>query len=362
MKITIDKNKVRFETIRALVLAVVVSALPFAYVVQANASPITTKSVLISNSAGDASGVTYTLTTAALPTTSAVKSAEIKFCTSLTGGCITPTNFTSTGSTLASQPTGLGAASGWTVNAATAGSLRIVNAANSTSSSGAVSIVWNGVHNPQAVNTTFYGIITTYSDSGWVTPLDTGTVALSTSAQIQVALTVNETLTFCTGTSITGQNCGTATGSQVNLGVASSGSTSTGTSIISASTNGNTGYTITYAGTTLTSGSNTITAMSSGGASAVGTSQFGLNLYNGVNTTPVVGAAKTGAGTGTASTTPVSYSTVDNFRFTSGDKVAEASGPTNANTFTVGYIANISGLTPAGSYNTVLTYTATANF
>jgi hypothetical protein len=283
---------------------------------------------------------------------------EIKFCTSLTGSCTTPTNFSSGSSTLASQPTGLGAASGWTVSAATAGSLRILDASNATAPSGAVSVVWNAVHNPQATNTTFYGEITTFSDSGWTTPIDTGTVALSTSTQISVALTVDETLTFCTGTSITGQNCGTAAGSSVDLGKGSSSTTAKGTSILAASTNGNTGYTITVAGLTLMSGTNSITALASGGASTTNTKQFGLNLAD-ANTTPVVGAAKTGSGTGAAET---NYGTNDTFRFATGESVAKATGPTNANTFTVSYIANIDGLTPAGIYSTILTYTATANF
>ncbi len=347
------------KIIRTVMLSVVVSAMPMMYAVSANAAPITGRSVVVSNSAGDAAGVSYALSTAALPTTGTpVKSAEIKFCTSLTGGCVTPTGFSASSSTLASQPTGLGAATGWTVSAATPGSLRILNAANATNPSGAVTITWNSVHNPTAVNTTFYGVVTTYSDSGWATALDTGSVALSTSTQIQVALAVNETLTFCTGTSITGQNCGTAAGSVVNLGAGSTSATATGTSILAAATNGNSGYTITVNGTTLTSGANTITALTAGGASVVGSKQFGLNLA-GSNTTPVIGAAKTGTGTGAAVT---NYGTNDNFRFMTGDTIASVAGPTNANTFTVGYIANIDGLTPAGSYSTVLTYTATANF
>ncbi len=345
---------------KSILASFILCAAPFASVFKASASPIMTRSILLSSSVADASGITYTLSTGALPTTgTAVKSVDVKFCTSLTGACVTPTNFSSTSSTLASQPTGLGAAAGWTVNTATAGSLRIINAANATTPSGAVSIAWNGVHNPQATNTTFYAVITTYSGSDWTTgALDTGSVALSTSTQIQVALTVNETLTFCTGTSITGQNCGTAAGSVVDLGDGSVGSTATGTSVLAASTNGNTGYSITVNGATLTSGSNTITAMTTGGASTINSKQFGINLAS-ANTTPVVGAAKSGTGTASAA---ANYGTNNNFRFNSGDIIASAVGPTNANTFTVGYIANIDGITQAGVYTTVLTYTATANF
>ena len=358
MKSIINNNHSKITKIGYLVLALVVSVLPLVNMTKASAAPITGRSILLSSSVGDASGVTYTLTAAALPTTTAVKSVQVQFCTSLTGGCIKPVGFVNSSSTLTSQPTGLGSASGWTVNTATDGSLRILNAANATVSSGAVSIVWGGVHNPTATNTTFYGIITTYSDSTWTTAIDTGAVALSTSAQIQVALTVNETLTFCTGISITGQNCGTVSGNVVNLGNGSTSATATGTSIISASTNGNSGYSITVNGATLTSGVNTITALASGGASAIGSKQFGINLA-GANTTPAVGAAVTGTGTATAAT---NYGTNNNFRFTSGDTVASVSGPSNANTFTVGYIANIDGITPAGAYTSNLTYTALANY
>jgi hypothetical protein len=358
MRIQLESTRQNLKIIGLLAGVVVLGLFPLASALKVGALPIMGRTVTLSSSAADASGITYTLATAALPSNTAVKSMEIKFCDSLTGACNTPTNFSSSSSTLASQPTGLGAASGWTVNTATAGSLRILNASNSTAPSGAVSVAWNSVHNPQATNTTFYGVITTYSDSGWSSAIDTGSVALSTSTLIQVALTVDETLTFCTGTSITGQNCGTATGSQVNLGKGSTSTTATGTSILAASTNGNTGYTITVAGSTLTSGSNTITALASGGSSTTNTKQFGLNLAD-ANTTPVVGAAKSGSGTGAAA---VNYGTNNSFRFATGETVASAAGPTNANTFTVGYIANIDSLTPAGVYSTILTYTATANF
>ena len=223
MKKVSQKRTSKISIVKALVLALVVSILPLTSFIRVNAAPIMGRSVLISDSVGGSSAVTYTLTTSALPhvPATAVKSVEIKFCDSLTGTCNTPAGFSALSSTLASQPSGLGSATGWTVSAATQGSLRILNASNATTPSGAVSVVWNSVHNPTATNTTFYGIITTYSGSDWTGVLDTGSIALSTATQIQVALAVNETLTFCTGTSITGQNCATASGSLVDLGAGS---------------------------------------------------------------------------------------------------------------------------------------------
>lgn len=299
----------RKDLLQRVLLAFLLVVTPFIQAPFASAGAITGRKITLSNSVGGATGVSYTLTSSALPTATAVKSVGVQFCTSLTGGCTTPSGFSVASSTLASQPSGLGAASGWTVSTATAGNLRIVNAANATVPSGAVTIQWNGVVNPTATNTTFYAIVTTYSDSAWTTAIDTGSVALSTSAQIQVTLGVGETITFCTGTSITGQNC------------------------------------------------DTITALSSNTASATGTSQFGINLVS--NSSPSVGSAATGTGTATAA---ANYNTTNSFRFVSGETVASVGVPTNGNAFTVSYIANISGLTPPGAYSTNLYYNATANF
>jgi len=335
----------------------IIGALPLLTITPAHASPITGRSVTLSNSAGDASGVTYTVATAALPTATAVKSVQVQLCTAASGACTTPTGFTAISAGLASQPTGLGATSGWTLGTATTGSLRIANAANATVPSGALSITFNAVHNPTATNTTFYAVITTYSDAAWTTPIDTGTVALSTSALIQVSLSVNEALTFCAGVTITGTNCGTISGSTVSLGTGSTTATSNGTSVLAASTNGASGYSVTVSGSTLTAGANTITALTSNAASAVGTRQFGLNLVS--NSTPPIGSLVTGTGTATVAT---NYSTTNSFRFGSGETIASVAGPSNANTFTVSYIANLDGTTPPGAYTSNLTYIATANF
>jgi len=126
---------------------------------------------------------------------------------------------------------------------------------------------------------------------------------------------------------------------------------------MTAATNSASGYVVTINGSTLTSGVDTITALAAQTASTVGNSQFGINLK--ANTTPSVGSNVSGTGSGTAT---ANYGTADQFRFVTGDSVASASGPTNSNTYTVSYIGNIAGITPAGSYSTILTYIATATF
>ena len=144
----------------------------------------------------------------------------------------------------------------------------------------------------------------------------------------------------------------------VNLGTLSSGAVSTGSHTIIVGTNAANGVVVTYSGSTLTSGTNTITAMSTAAASSVGTEQFGINSK--LNTTPAVGAECSG-------TTPIAaaatgYSTVDNFKFVSGETVVSSAGSINDTTCTISYIANISAPTEAGTYNSTLTFIATGTF
>jgi hypothetical protein len=156
------------------------------------------------------------------------------------------------------------------------------------------------------------------------------------------------------------------TGDTVDLGTGSTTATNTGTSLMSANTNNTTGYSVAVTGATLSAnaGVDTIDPMTAGGASARGTSQFGLNLMaNSVATaTPeAFGADVTGfAGTAAAKT---GYNTANSFKFdaTAANAIAGSTAPTNNNLFTVSYIANIGGVTHAGAYATTLNYTAVVN-
>jgi len=334
-------------------LAILLMSLPQ----RVSAAQITSRSVTLSSSAGGASAVTYTFNFT-VPSSTVLQSLQAQICTTASGACSTPSGFVNSSSTLASQPTNLGDASGWTVNTSTAGSLRISKSGNSAAPTGSQTVVFGNVTNPTAQNTTFYARITTYSDAAWTTAVDTGTVAASTAQQISVSATVDETLTFCTGTSgITNSSCAGATGSSVALGTLTSSSTGSGTSQLGIGTNAGTGYAITVNGNTLTSGGNTISALAAQTTSSTGTEQFGLNLRD--NATPNVGTDADGSGTGTPTS---NYNTVDQFRFVTGDTVASKGGSEQFRRFHVAYMANIDTATEAGTYTTTLTYIATATF
>lgn len=309
----------------------------------ASAAQITARKVVLGSSvAGASTSYTFTFT---VPSSTVIKSVGLAACTTPSGACTPAPGFSSSASSLASQPTNLGDPSGWLVNTATAGELRLSKSAGVAAPTGSQTVAFNGVVNPSATNSTFFMRITTYSDALWTTPIDAGTVAASTSGQITVTASVDETLSF------------TLASATVALGVLSTSATGTGTSTMTAATNAATGYSITVAGTTLTSGGNTIPALAAPTESATNTKQFGINLMS--NTTPAIGTVKSGAGSGTPST---GYDTANQFKFVTGDTLATATLPTNSNTYTVSYIANIDGATAAGAYATVLTYVATANF
>jgi hypothetical protein len=345
MSLLTKLQRFNFRIFSFLVIGVVIFA---SFSTPVGAAQITGRKVTIGSSVASAS-TTYTFNFTVPTTGTAIKSFAAQACDTASGTCTqsgAAAGFSSAGAgTLPSQPTGFGAASGWTSNVAATTALRALNASNATNPTGSQSISFQSVTNPSATNSTFYLRITTYSDSAWTTPIDTGTVATSTAGQITVTASIDESVTF------------TLAAATVPLGTLTVATTGSGTSSMTASTNATSGYAITVNGTTLTSGANTIAALASPTASTLNTPQFGLNLMS--NSTPAVGTAVSGGGTGAAAT---GYNTANSFKFVSGDTVASASVPTNSNTFTTSYIANINGAAAAGAYSTLLTYIATANF
>lgn len=315
----------------------------------ASALQITARKVVIGSSLASAN-TTYNFTfTAAQATT--IKSVKFQACDTASGSCTqsgAASGFSSStpGATLGST-TNLGSGGSWTIDTTDATALRILNNSNTGAPTAGITANFTNIHNPSTTNSTFFMRITTYSDSTWTTPIDTGVVATSTAGQITVSVAIDEILTFTLATAT------------VTLSTPTTATTGSGTSSMTVSTNATTGYSVGYtAAPTLTSGSHTISALASPTASATNNKQFGLNLKS--NSTPSVGSEVSGGGSGAAST---GYDTTNLFKFnTSGDTVVSASLPTNDNVFTTSYIINMDGSTAPGIYQTVLTYVATANF
>ena len=147
--------------------------------------------------------------------------------------------------------------------------------------------------------------------------------------------------------------------SSVDLGALSNLSVKTASHTLIVDSNAVNGFTITLSGATLAKGTDDINAIGATAASSTpGTEQFGINLA--ANTSPSVGVAASGS-------SPIAavagqYALANSFAFASGNTVASASSDINATTFTVSYLANIGSGTVFGTYTTILTYAATANF
>lgn len=300
-----------------------------------------------------------------------VGSIQFLYCTTAGDTCTTPTGLVTTSATLSGQ-TG---ATGFTIDNTTNGSPYITRTPAAVTGQ-AATYTLSAVTNPTATNSTFYVRITTFASTDTTGgSTDLGVVAASTATQIVISGTMPESLIFCSGATISKTadipDCTTATAGTVSFNqLFSPADTATATSQLAASTNAGSGYAITVNGPTLTSGGNTIVAMGAATTSARGVSQFGMNLkLNTVatSTTPVGAEVDPAAnGTNLRGQALTGYNTVDTFKFTTGDNIADSAsggaGGTDAQIFTVSYIVNVPGSQPAGTYTTTLTYICTPTF
>jgi hypothetical protein len=307
-----------------------------------------------------------------VPTTGSVGSIRFEYCTSAAGACTVPTGLLTTAATLEAQ-TG---ATGFTINNTANGAPFITRTAASVSGPATLSYTFNNVTNPTATNYTFFVRIATFSSTDTTgASTDLGNVTAATATQILLSGTMPEALVFCTGATIGltlgVPDCATATSCVIAFNqLFSPVDTATTTSQMAASTNAGGGYAISVNGPTLTSGSNTITGMGSVSAIARGVSQFGLNLKANTVATSTVAVgleiATTSNGTNFRGQATTGYNTVDEFKFTTGDIVADSAnggaGGTDAQVYTVSYVVNVPGSQPAGTYTTTLTYIATPTF
>lgn len=363
----------RLLSIAGIAAVLVLQTLPSTIV---SAAQITNRSLTLQAGVTDGgskpSGVVNHLYDFTVPSSSSVGSVKFEYCMTASGACVMPTGLLTTSSTLGLNS---GAISGLSLENSTNGAPYLTRAAAGVTP-GTVAIRLDGVTNPSTANQTFFVRITTYATTDATGPsTDLGAVTASTTQQILLDGTMPESLVFCTGGQINLNggvpDCSTATSGAISFNqLFSPTDTATARSQMAASTNAGAGYAITVNGPTLTSGSNTITAMSSATTGVRGLSQFGMNLRaNTVATSTVpIGteAAPVANGTNYRGQAATNYDTIDSFKFTPGDVVARSdnggAGGTDAQIFTASYMVNVPGSQPAGTYTTTLTYICTPTF
>lgn len=355
---------------------------------QASAAQIVTRSVQLIAGATDGGskpgGVVNHAFTFTLPTAATVGSIKFEYCTiAVQEACVRPTNMDATSATFGNE-TG-SAVTGFSKLSSGLNNFIATRSAAAIGASSVVKIQLNSVTNPSTANYTFFVRITAYSGTDGSTGAgDTGTVAASTANPIVLSGTMPETLIFCAGATVTKTggvpDCTTATPGNIAFNqLFSPTDTATATSQMAASTNAGSGYAITVNGATLTipSSSYTIPAMVNTDLGAPiartrGISQFGLNLAaNTVATSTIAVGALLDPLTSTDTVNlkgqvRSDYSVTDAFKYFSGDIIAASdnisAGPTNAQIYTVSYIADVAGNQIAGTYVATLTYICTPTY
>jgi hypothetical protein len=142
-----------------------------------------------------------------------------------------------------------------------------------------------------------------------------------------------------------------SSGASLDLGTLSASSTATGTATFSVRTYLASGYVVITRGAAPTNENGaTIAPMSGGGASTIGSEQFGMNLKD--NTTPNIGAEAVQVPDSSFSYgyAETGYGTVDNFKYNDGDTIARSDSSSGETDYTISYIVNISPITEAGLY------------
>ncbi len=378
-KTNTTKQPVIYSRIISVFVLVVATFAQFVSPTLAGASQITNRSLTLVAGTTDGGskpgGVVNHSLTFTIPSTTAIGSIQFMYCTLAAGTCTTPTGLVTTTATIGSQA----GVTGWSslVNTTNGTPYLTRGSAISPTANTAVTYQLNTITNPTTANETFYVRISTFAStdtSGGA--VDGGTVAASTATPIVVSGTMPESLVFCTGGTVSVNvssvpDCSTATSGAVSFNqLFSPTDTATATSQMAASTNAGFGYAITVNGPTLTSGSNTITAMAAATTSVHGISQFGMNLKANTTATSTIAVgtevAPLANGTNYRGQATTGYNTGDSFQFNTADKVADSAnggaGGSDAQIFTVSYIVNVPGSQPAGTYTSTLTYICTPTY
>ena len=188
----------------------------------------------------------------------------------------------------------------------------------------------------------------TITDTGTNTDSTTLAAVVETNDIVTVSASVNPTLTLA------------ISANTVALNTITSSSTGAGSHTAQIATNATGGFLLTYNGITLTATSGTIPAYGSQASSVQGTAGFGINMVS--NATPAIGANVT-QNAGVCAALPADYGTTNKYSYVASTTtpLTNQAAPADC-TYTISYVANVSNVTPAGSYTAPITYVASGTF
>ena len=312
-----------------------------------------------------------------------VRAFGFQYCTTAFGTCTAPTGLDvdTTPAVLTQTNEGVAFTNAYalSVGLSSNNNAVFVNGTGNTltaGTTGTIVFAFDDVTNPTSAGT-FFVRMQTFSDAGAVTQVDDGIVTGAITTGIAITARVAETLGFSTTADDAGDPAETAacvplTGTgALAIGDANNtlaiATTYDEFSAFRLFTNAGNGAVVSYRGNTLTKAPllddiNAIGATKA--SSAPGTEQFGLAVdanggiftddtggFGGANQLTLVTAYNGGEGTITTGGT-AQFAFVANALTT----IASSTSPISCDTGAVRYIANISPLTPAGTYTTTIVY------
>ena len=352
------RNAVSISSAAVLFTALVISLLSGAgslLVTRVSAAELTARTLEISDSRAAQTSVTYNVAFN-IVTAGTLGSMQLMFCSNSSlpsEPCTAPNGFDASGAVFA-QETGI---SGLSISPASTANDLILTRPPAPTAAVAVTLTFNNLTNPTDPGSYYLRVLTYPTNDATGPYTDNGGMAFDMNNPVTVHVQVPPYLLFCTGNTISGTDCTSASGDFVELGALSTTKTSSGQSQMVIATNAQNGYNISVSGGTLTSGNNTIAANTVASPAKIGVSQFGINLRS--NTSPGVGEDPSGPGIGTPS---ANYDQPNLYTYNNGDAVASAGGSTDYRKFTVSYIVNISAQQSPGIYASTFTYVALSSF
>ncbi len=193
----------------------------------------------------------------------------------------------------------------------------------------------------------------TVAVAGTFGDVGTSSIDVIDNDQVVVTATVGPTITFTISDNAIGFGTLTSGGPRYATYDGAGSGSATAAHNLTIATNASSGFSITYSGSTLTSGANTISVATivNDTDGTAGTEQFAIS------------------GSSTAAVRETSgynynFGTNPDWNFVAGTttEFASSSNSTSTQFIDMYYLANIAGSTEAGTYQTTLTYIATGNF
>ncbi len=335
---------------------VAVSMMILGNVVSVTAAPLTGASVELGDPRTSTTS-TYTVDAAGFTTGTAIACVNVVLAANADGtGSVAGLN---TGSSTLSS-TSLLSDGNWAVSNATGGTLSITNSSTTETPIANGNIVWGGVTNGSADGTTYYGVMTTYTDASCTggNEVDAVTMAFVYKDGALVSLTIEPTLTFAINAVATSQ---TVNGATTTIG-SSATSIDHGTSVTS-SANGISAHDLVV---TTNAAGGYIVYLRNAPATLTNAASDTITLHTGSNGTPTAfpaaGTEAWGYTTDDSDLAQFTSNTWAGFNTINEEVMKNANATSGSDTSRVGHQVGIATDTEAGTYETTMIYTIVATY